>query len=66
VEDTDDDAETLLSDSVSVLMAPDKAWMNAPDLRDRAEALEPPQPGRVWTDDFNNIVSAVRPGGTTR
>jgi hypothetical protein len=36
--------------------------MTAPGLLDRAEALEPPQPGPAWTDDFNNILSAIRVG----
>jgi hypothetical protein len=34
--------------------------MTAPGLLDRAEALEPPQPGPAWTDDFNNILSAFQ------
>jgi hypothetical protein len=67
--DTGDDSEngaeeedTPLSVSTWVLMAADKSWMTAPGLLDRAEALEPPQPGPAWTDDFNNILSAIRVG----
>jgi hypothetical protein len=67
--DTGDDSEngaeeedTPLSVSTWVLMAADKSWMSAPGLLDRAEALEPPQPGPAWTDDFNNILSAIRVG----
>jgi hypothetical protein len=54
--------ETPLSASTWVLMAADQSWMTAPGLLDRAEAIEPHQPGPAWTDDFNNILSAIRLG----
>jgi hypothetical protein len=57
-----EEEDTPLSVSTWVLMAADKSWMTAPGLLDRAEALEPPQPGPAWTDDFNNILSAIRVG----
>jgi hypothetical protein len=57
-----EEEETPLSVSTWVLMAADKSWMTAPALLKRAEALEPPQPGPAWTDDFNNILSAIRVG----
>ena len=59
-EDEEEEEETPLSVSTWVLMAADKSWMTAPGVLDRAEALEPPQPGPAWTDDFNNILSAIR------
>jgi len=60
LENDAEEEETPLSVSTWVLMAVDKSWMTAPGLLDRAEALEPPQPGPAWTDDFNNILSAIR------
>jgi hypothetical protein len=61
-EEEEEEEETPLSASAWVLMAADKSWMTAPGLLDRAEALEPPQPGPAWTDDFNNMLSAIRAG----
>jgi hypothetical protein len=61
-ENEEEEEETPLSVSTWVLMAADKSWMTAPGVLDRAEALDPPQPGPAWTDDFNNILSAIRVG----
>jgi hypothetical protein len=60
--ENEEEEETPLSVSTWVLMAADKSWMTAPGSLDRAETLEPPQPGPAWTDNFNNILSAIRVG----
>jgi hypothetical protein len=60
--ENEEEEETPLSVSTWVLMAADKSWMTAPGVLDRAEALDPPQPGPAWIDDFNNILSAIRVG----
>jgi hypothetical protein len=60
--ENEEDEETPLSVSTWVLMAADKSWMTAPGVLDRSEALGPPHPGPAWSDDFNNILSAIRMG----
>jgi hypothetical protein len=47
-----------------VLMASDASWFQSPKLEEVSEALRPPMRGPAWTDDFNNILSAIRLGGS--
>jgi hypothetical protein len=54
-----EDEASPVSSSDWVLMAPDKEWMNGAEIVDDAEEMDAPQAGRAWTDDFNNILSAV-------
>jgi hypothetical protein len=63
VADEPDGAEDIaspLSASTWVMMAADQHWFDTPDLLDAIDPPEPPPPGAVWTDDFNDILSAVR------
>ena len=59
-----DDDDSPLSSSDWVMMYADQRWLRSSELDSRAEALDAPQPGPAWTDDFNTILSAVRLGGT--
>ena len=63
-----DDDDSPLSGSDWVVLYADKAWLgtskDATDIAARAAALEAAKPGPAWTDDFNNILAAVRLGGT--
>ena len=54
----DEDPPLLASDWV--LMAESGNWFASPELADNAEALEPVATGPAWTDDFHNLLSAVR------
>jgi len=59
-----DDDDSPLSSSDWAIMYADERWLRSSELASRAEALEAPQPGPAWTDDFNTILAAVRLGGT--
>jgi SAM-dependent methyltransferase len=56
--------DSPLMDSDWVLMASDASWFQSPKLEEVSEALRPPMRGPAWTDDFNNILSAIRLGGS--
>lgn len=56
--------DSPLMDSDWVLMASDASWFQSPKLEEESEALRAPMRGRAWTDDFNNILSAIRLGGS--
>jgi hypothetical protein len=56
--DTEDESDTPLASSDWVIMAADQAWFSRA-VRRKAEAI-PAQPGPAWTDNFNNILSAVK------
>jgi hypothetical protein len=56
--------ESPLLDSDWVLMAESEAWLRSPKLDEEGEPLKAPMAGRAWTDDFNNILSAIRLGGS--
>ncbi len=56
--------DSPLMDSDWVLMASDASWFQSPKLEEESEELRPPMRGRAWTDDFNNILSAIRLSGS--
>ncbi|WP_342361778.1 fused MFS/spermidine synthase [Terrarubrum flagellatum] len=58
------DENSPISPSDWVLMAHDRNWMESPEIADEAEELKPPHVGPAWTDDFNNILSAIHLGGS--
>lgn len=57
--DEADDDESLLS-SDWLLMSASASWFDSPALREEARALAEAAPGPAWTDEFNNILSAIR------
>ncbi|MDP2357631.1 MAG: fused MFS/spermidine synthase [Beijerinckiaceae bacterium] len=59
-----EDDDSPLMDSDWVLMATDPSWFQNPKLEEESEPLRAPMRGRAWTDDFNNILSAIRLGGS--
>jgi SAM-dependent methyltransferase len=56
--------ESPLLDSDWVLMSDREDWFDAPQLEQEAHALKEPMRGPAWTDDFNNILSAISIGGS--
>ncbi|MFN3889692.1 MAG: spermidine synthase [Beijerinckiaceae bacterium] len=58
------DDDSPLMDSDWVLMAADPSWFNDPEIGEQAEELREAMRGPAWTDDFNNILSAIRLGGS--
>ena len=59
-----EDENSPLMDSDWVLMAPHENWFAEPKLDEESEPLGEPMRGRAWTDDFHNILSAIRLGGS--
>lgn len=57
--------DTPLFDSDWVIMTADASWFADPALEYNAEPLGQPMTGPVWTDDFHNILSAIRLGGSS-
>jgi hypothetical protein len=58
--DTADEVHTPLADSDWVILVRDATWFDSREFLERADRLERPHEGRAWTDDFNNLMSAVR------
>ena len=56
--------DSPLMDSDWVLMAEDPSWFKSPKLEEESEPLREAMRGRAWTDNFNNILSAIRLGGS--
>ena len=44
----------------SLIVAPDASWWDDQELAKVAKIIEPDKGQRLWTDDFNNLVSALR------
>lgn len=59
-----EEADSPLSASDWVAMVNDEAWFRDEAIEELAEPLQEPMRGRAWTDDFNNILSAIRLGGS--
>jgi len=64
IDENDDEEHSPFSTSDWVMMAANATAMNSPELEEHGEALQPPHAGPAWTDDFNNIVSAIRLRGS--
>lgn len=62
-ESDDESDNTPLASSEWVIMAAEPAWFSRA-VRRKAESLPAPQPGPAWTDDFNNILSAIKLNGS--
>ena len=60
---SEEDRSPLL-DSDWVLMADSQNWFANPRLEQKSEALKDPMLGPAWTDDFNNILSAISFSGS--
>jgi hypothetical protein len=55
----DDESDSPVASSHWVIMVADQAWFSRA-VRRKAEALPAPHPGPAWTDNFNNILSAIK------
>jgi hypothetical protein len=62
-EGSEDDDFPLL-DSDWVLMSANESWFGTKEIEDRSDPLKAPMRGPAWTDDFNNILSSIRLGGS--
>lgn len=60
-----DDEESPMLESDWVIMTRDDAWFAFADMEREGEPLKAPKRGPAWTDDFNNILSAIRLGGSS-
>ena len=52
--------DSALSASDWLIVAPDASWWDDQELAKVAKIIEPDKGQRLWTDDFNNLVSALR------
>ena len=62
--DGSEDEDSPLLDSDWVLMASGESWFKTQKIEEESEPLKPPMRGRAWTDDFNNILSAISLDGS--
>ena len=60
-----EDEESPLLESDWVIMAADEKWFAFAEMEKEGEPLKAPKRGPAWTDDFNNILSAIRLGGSS-
>ena len=59
---SDDESDSPLASSEWIIMAVNAAWFS-PAVRIKTEPLPTPPPGGAWTDNFNNLLSAIKFGG---
>ncbi len=60
-----EDEDSPLLESDWVVMAADEKWFAFAEMEKEGEPLRAPKRGPAWTDDFNNILSAIRLGGSS-
>jgi len=59
-----EDEDSPLLESDWVIFAQDEAWFASASMEEESQALRAAHRGPAWTDDFHNILSAIRFSGS--